>query len=75
MFLSSYLLAKRRISIFPKTSNDFFKVNESCYLVYNGITYSLVLGQPGHTVLVGPLPLVGGVLGQSHINLGLELVS
>lgn len=25
--------------------------------------------------MVSPLPLVGGVLGQSHINLGLELIS
>lgn len=38
-------------------------------------TYSLVLGQSSHTVLVGPLPLVGGVLGQSDINLGLELIA
>lgn len=45
-------------------------------LARSGFTYGLVLGQSSHTtVLVGPLPLVGGVLGQSHVNLGLELIS
>lgn len=41
----------------------------------NGLAYSLVLGQTSHTTMVSPLPLVGGVLGQSHVNLGLELIS
>lgn len=45
----------------------------SSYYAY--YTYSLVLGQSSHTVLVGPLPLVGGVLGQSYINLGFELIA
>lgn len=35
----------------------------------------LILGQSSHPVLVSSLPLVGGVLGQRHVHLGLELVS
>ena len=39
-------------------------------------THVLVLGQTSHSpVLIGAFPLVGGVLGQSHVHLGLELIT
>lgn len=45
------------------------------FSIHPGSAYSLVLGQTSHTTMVSSLPLVGGVLRQSHINLGLELIS
>lgn len=39
------------------------------------ISNRLILGQSSHPMLVGSLPLIGGVLGQSDIHLGLELVA